>query len=346
MSDGGSSPLPLERLYLQMVRMRRFEEVLAALWQQGLVSGELHLGIGEEAIIAGVIDHLGPGDGLALDHRPTPALVGIGTDLRQMVLEMLGHDQGLCRGRGGHMHLFDPDRTAASSGIVGASGPMACGFALALSVSGPGRVGVAFFGEGATNQGMLLESLNLAVAWRLPVLFVCKDSKWAITTRSAAVTGGRIERRAAAFGMPAARVDGTRVDQVWRTAGRMIDHARRGKGPGFLLATCWRPMGHFAGDPLVSAAAHPASLKVKMPGMLGALRDRSAGPTRARVSGLLTMTGTVGRMKVQQMVRRADPVRSTGRRLPADARRRVDTAAAAEVDDAVTAALRTIRGGQ
>jgi len=142
MGSTGPSSLPLEGLYLQMVRMRRFEEALAALWQQGLISGALHLGVGEEAIVAGVVDHLRPGDGLALDHRPTPALVGMGTDLTRLVLEMLGHEQGLCRGHGGHMHLFDPEHTAASSGIVGASGSMACGFALALiPTSRPPRPG-------------------------------------------------------------------------------------------------------------------------------------------------------------------------------------------------------------
>ncbi len=343
MESADPSSSILERLYLQMVRMRRFEETLAALWQQGLISGELHLGIGEEAIAAGVIDHLSPGDGLALDHRPTPVLVGIGTDPTRLILEMLGHEQGLCRGRGGHMHLFDPDRTAASSGIVGASGPMACGFALALSASGPGRVAVAFFGEGAVNQGMLMESLNLAVVWRLPVVFVCKDSTWAITTRSSTMTGGHVQRRAAAFGMPAVRVNGAWVDQVWRTAGELIGNARRGKGPGFLVASCWRPTGHFEGDPLVRAAAHPASMKGEMPDMIGALRDPNGGPRRARLAGLLAMTATVGRMKTDRLAKSADPLRAAARHLPADTRQRITAVAAAEIDDAVASALHTMR---
>jgi acetoin:2,6-dichlorophenolindophenol oxidoreductase subunit alpha len=334
---------PLERLYRQMVRMRRFEEALAALWQQGLISGELHLGIGEEAIVAGVVEHLGPGDGLALDHRPTPALVGIGTDPALLILEMLGHEQGLCRGHGGRMHLFDPGRIAASSGIVGASGPMACGFALALSAAGPGRVAVAFFGEGAANQGMLMEALNLAVAWRLPVVFVCKDSTWAITTRSSTVTGGRLDRRAAAFGMPAVRVNGMRVDRVWRAAGRLIARARQGKGPGFLLASCWRPGGHFEGDPLVLAAAHPASLKAEVPGMLDALRGPGGGPARRRVAGLLKIGATVGRMEVDRLAKGRDPLRAVARRLPSDARQRIAAVAAAEIDAAVASARQTTR---
>lgn len=346
MELGDRSSVPLERLYRQMVRMRCFEEALAALWQQGLISGELHLGIGEEAIAAGVIEHLGPGDGLALDHRPTPALIGSGTDPTRLILEMLGHDQGLCRGHGGHMHLFDPDRMAASSGIVGASGPTACGFALALSATGPGRVAIAFFGEGAVNQGMLMESLNLAVVWRLPVVFVCKDSTWAITTRTSTMTGGRIQRRAAAFGMPAVQVNGARVDRVWSAAGRLISNARRGRGPGFLVASCWRPTGHFEDDPLMRAAAHPASLRAEIPDMIAALRDPIGGPTRDRLSGLLTMSSTIGRLAVHRLVKSRDPLRAAARRLPADTRRRITTTAADEIDAAVASALHTLRDEQ
>ena len=346
MEMGGLSSVPLERLYLQMVRMRRFEEALADLWQQGLISGELHLGIGEEAIAAGVIDHLGPGDGLALDHRPTPALVGSGTDPARLILEMLGHDEGLCRGHGGHMHLFDPDRTAASSGIVGASGPTACGFALALSAAGPARVAVAFFGEGAVNQGMLMESLNLAVAWRLPVVFVCKDSTWAITTRTSTMTGGAIQRRATAFGMPAVQVNGARVDRVWSAAGRLIRNARRGGGPGFLVASCWRPTGHFEDDALMQAAAHPATLKAEVPDMIEALRDPIGGPRRARLAGMLTMSSTIGRLAVHRLVKNKDPLRAAARRLPADTRRRIRATAASEIHDAMASALHTSRDEQ
>ncbi|MFW2339414.1 MAG: thiamine pyrophosphate-dependent enzyme, partial [Acidimicrobiia bacterium] len=120
-----ASQVPLPNLYQQMVKMRLFEEALGDLWLAGLISGEMHLGIGEEGIVAGVLAHMETGDGLALDHRPTPALVGSGVDLEAMALEMLGSDEGLCRGRGGHLHLFDPEHMAASSGIVGAAAPLA-----------------------------------------------------------------------------------------------------------------------------------------------------------------------------------------------------------------------------
>ena len=181
--------MELIRLYELMYKARAFELALAELWSQGLISGEMHLGTGEEAIAAGVAAHLEQGDAVALDHRGTPILTLLGVDLTSMLKEMLGREDGLCRGRGGHMHLFAPERLAASSGIVGSSAPIAAGFALAAKRLRPGRVGVAFFGDGALNQGMLLEALNLAVAWSLPAIFVCKDNGWAITTRSSSVTG-------------------------------------------------------------------------------------------------------------------------------------------------------------
>src|ERR1035437_3804449 len=201
--------------------------------------------------------HLREGDGLAVDHRSTPPLGARGVDLEAMLLEMLGCEDGLCRARGGHMHLFSAEHLAASSGIVGASAPMACGFALAAQRLRAGAVSVGFFGDGAMNQGMLLEALNLAQAWRLPVLFVCKDNRWAITTRSRTVTGGEIITRARAFGMPSERVDGLDVRAVLKAAGKLIEHARRGHGPGFLLARCVRTEGHFLGDPVLRVLDAP-----------------------------------------------------------------------------------------
>ncbi|TEU03185.1 MAG: thiamine pyrophosphate-dependent dehydrogenase E1 component subunit alpha [Dehalococcoidia bacterium] len=232
-------------LYRQMLRSRRFEEFVKDLWEKGKISGEMHLGIGEEAIAAGVVDHLQEGDAMALDHRGTPPLVARGVDLVVLLREFLGSEDGLCCGMGGHMHLFSPEHLAASSGIVGSSGPVAAGFALAAQCLRPENLAVAFFGEGAMNQGMLVETLNLAVAWKLPMLFVCKDNQWAITTLSHSVTGGNLIDRAKAFGMPAMEIDGTDVEAVWNAAGQGADRARNGNGPTFLLAHCPRLEGHF-----------------------------------------------------------------------------------------------------
>ncbi|MGZ4595048.1 MAG: thiamine pyrophosphate-dependent enzyme, partial [Actinomycetes bacterium] len=145
----------LQELYLQMCRIRCAEQAIGRLWRDGLVSGEMHLGVGEEGVIAGVLVHVQPGDALALDYRSTPPLVARGVDLTAIFLELLGSPDGLCGGRGGHMHLMSRPHLAAASGIVGAPGPLACGFGLAARYAGEGRVAVAFFGDGAVNEGML-----------------------------------------------------------------------------------------------------------------------------------------------------------------------------------------------
>ena len=183
-------PPYLWSLYALMFKSRLFEEVIASLWHDGLISGEMHLGTCEEGIIAGVVSQLREGDAMALDHRGSAALLMRGVDPVLILRELLGKPDGLCGGMGGHMHLFSKEHLAASSGIVGAEGPTAAGFALSAQYSRPGAVAVAFLVEGAMNQGMLLESLNLASVWNLPVLFVCKDDGWGITTQSGRVIGG------------------------------------------------------------------------------------------------------------------------------------------------------------
>jgi pyruvate dehydrogenase E1 component alpha subunit len=151
-------------LYAKMLESRLFEEAVIRLWQDGLISGEMHLGTGEEAIIAGVVSNLQESDTMALDHRGTAAMLMRGEDPVSLLRELLGRPDGLCGGMGGHMHLFSKKALAASSGIVGAAGPTAAGFALSAQYLRPGSIAVAFFGEGAVNEGMLMESMNLAVA--------------------------------------------------------------------------------------------------------------------------------------------------------------------------------------
>ena len=218
-------------LYRLMLKSRLFEEAVIQIWNEGKISGEMHLGIGEEAIAAGICAQLKEGDAMALDHRGTPPLIMRGVEPVTLLREFLGHPDGLCAGMGGHMHLFCREHLIASSGIVGASGPAAVGFALAAQHLRPATLSVAFFGEGAMNQGMLMESLNLAVIWNLPVLFVCKDDEWAITTLSRSVTGGNLVARASGFGMHGLEVDGCDVTEVWHAAHEAIERARRGDGP-------------------------------------------------------------------------------------------------------------------
>ena len=302
-------------LYRMMLTSRRLEEAISRLWHEGRISGEMHLGIGEEGIVAGVVDHLVEGDAIAADHRSTPPMVMRGVDLAAIVAECLGSTAGLGHGLGGHMHLMSKEHLAAASGIVGSSGPLACGFALAHQHLRPDRVAVAFFGEGAMNQGMLMESLNLAGAWKLPVLFICKDNGMAITTESKRVTSGDLVERARGFGIPAVEVEGARVEDVWRVASEAIQRARRGGGPSFIHASCVRPEGHFLGDPLLRLIRHPtAELKDKLGPLLGsATSSRGAG-----LGGRAASLGGISKMLSHAATMRGhDPVRLLRKRLGA-----------------------------
>lgn len=321
----------LGKLYETMVRMRAVEEALARLWRQGLISGEIHLGIGEEAVIAGVLDHLRPTDALALDYRPTPALVGKGVDLRSIILEVLGHPAGLGGGRGGHMHLFDRSRLAMSTGIVGSPAPLACGLAMAAGRLRPGSVAVGFFGDGAVNQGMVMESWNLAVAWGLPVAFVVKDNQWAATTRTARLTGGSIAGRARSFGLRSAVVDGTDVTAVWRNAASLVGAARKGR-PGVLVARVRRPSGHMLDDTLSRTVRHP----IEMLRMTAETFDAEGGGHGLR--GLLDLGATVGRAFLDEWLPHHDPLKSVEGRLGGKAAE-IARRARGEIDDAVTEAL-------
>jgi len=332
--------LDARALFRQMARIRHFELATAGLWRDGLIGGEMHLGIGEEAIAAGVVAHLRDGDGLAVDHRSTPPLVARDVDLEAMLLEMLGSEDGLCRGHGGHMHMLSPEHLAASSGIVGAGAPIACGFALAAQRLRPGAVGVGFFGEGAMNQGMLLEALNLAQAWRLPAVFVCKDNRWAITTRSRTVTGGDLAARARAFGMPAMRVNGSDVRAVFRAAGELVERARRGRGPGFLLARCARPDGHFLGDPVLRLLDAPLQEGRQLSGpLLEAVRAQPGAPGRSRAAALARVGGVLAAAAVERHLRRADALKRARRLLAAAEAARIEAEAVAEVRAALARAL-------
>jgi len=301
--------MDLIELYTKMYLARAFELALAELWRQGLISGELHLGTGEEAVAAGVAAHLNKGDGVAVDHRGTPVFCLIGTDIVLLLKEMLGRDDGLCRGRGGHMHLFSVDDLAASSGIVGAAPPLAAGFALAAKRLRPGSVGVAFFGEGAANQGMVMEAWNLAVAWSLPAIFVCKDNGWSITTRSSSMTGGDLSRRAEGFGLSVLEADGLDVQAVWKTAGRAFEAARRGKGPQFLRLACTRLDGHFLGDQLIRVARRPIAEGTEiLRKSVSAALSRQGGGMGERAAGLAHMMRTLKEARKDRYGTQADPV--------------------------------------
>ena len=335
--------MDLPELYRQMMRARTYELAVEDLWNTGLISGEMHLGTGEEAVAAGVVTHLKDGDGLALTHRCSPALVVRGVPLAAMLSEMLGSENGLCRGRGGHMHLFSKEHLAATSGIVGASLPTAAGFALANRRLRPGTVAVAFTGAGAMNQGMALETLNLAVAWKLPLVIVCIDNGWAITTISTAVTGGDLVERATGFGMRAESVNGRDVRAVHKIAGKLIERARRGKGPSFLLASCPRLDGHILGDKLIRMAKKPIGEgKDTFSKVITAAMSRGGGGLKDRAGSMTQIMSVMARARRgTARERRGDPIiaaRKAMKKLEAE-RERIDAEVAAEIDKAVSDAL-------
>jgi pyruvate dehydrogenase E1 component alpha subunit len=278
-----------------------------------------------------------------LDHRGTAALLLRGVDPILILRELLGRPDGLCGGMGGHMHLYAREQLAASSGIIGATGPAAIGFALAARALRPGTLAVAFFGEGALNQGMLLEALNLAAAWALPVLFVCKDDGWSITTASAHLTGGTLGERARGLGVPAIETDGRDVALVWAAAEPAIARARAGGGPTFLQARCVHLEGHFLGDPLLRATRDPLR---EMPSLAGPLvralarpggaelRDRLAGVWR--VSQTLTAT-----LRDPRRQRANDPLVRTRAGLMTDLPRlqALEADTAREIDAMVASAI-------
>ena len=297
-------------LYELMLRSRLFEESIAQLWHEGLISGEMHLGTGEEAIIAGFVSQLCEGDAMALDHRGTAALLMRGIEPVLILRELLGKSTGLCEGMGGHMHLFSKEYMTASSGIVGSEGPAALGFALAAQYLRPGSIAVSFFGEGAMNQGMLMESLNLASAWNLPVVFVCKDDGWGITTQSKSVTGGDLNERARGLGMPAVDVDGIDVSEVWQASKLAIERARSGNGPTFLHARCVHFEGHFLGYQLIRLVRNPLR---ELPKIAGPLAKSFLHPDGAalvdRLAGLkIVLSAVLSTLRDPRQNRANDPI--------------------------------------
>jgi hypothetical protein len=329
-----------------MVRMRLVEEAMTRAWADGLLPGEYHSGIGEEGINAGVLMNLGPDDALALDHRNTAPLVGRGTEPTSLMLELLGSDRGLNHGMAGHMHLVDPDARAVADGLVGASAALAVGAALAARSLRPGSVAVAFHGEAALNQGVLMEAYNLAVVWRLPVVFVCKDNRWSITTRSPAVTSSTPRRRAAALGLQVATARGQDVRDVHAAAGRLVRRARAGRGPGFLHVTCHRPAGHFEGDPVVRILRDPLGQAGELlPELRQAYAAGSAGGRGARVRGVAVLGARVGRAALDWgLGARRDPVRRARSALHEATAAAIEEAERAVVDAAAVRARAAVAG--
>lgn len=254
-------------MYEKMVEIREYEETMARVYleaklppkiQKGLafdigagpVPGEMHLAAGQEPVAVGVCAHLRRDDTVVGAHRPHHFAIAKDVDLNAMTAEMYGKATGLGRGKGGHMHLFDPAVKFSCSGIVGAGAPQACGAALAAKKLGTDAVAIAFFGEGAANQGAFHEALNLAALWKLPVVFVVEDNKYGISVEKSASTAiASNADRAVAYGMPGVLVEKNDAVAVFEAAGVAVARARRGEGPTLIEVKTDRYFGHFQGDP-------------------------------------------------------------------------------------------------
>ncbi len=241
----------LLRLYQQMVVIRLMEEKSAELYQQGKIGGFLHLYIGQEASGVGAISARRPEDNVITAYRDHGIAVACGMQPKVILAEMLGKVTGCCKGKGGSMHLADVNlRFWGGHAIVGAHIPLATGIALADKYRGADSVTLCFFGDGASNIGYFHEGLNLAGVWDLPIVFICENNQYGMGTavdRASAVP--EISMKAAAYGMPSARVDGMQVLAVREAVAKAIDFARSGQGPFFLEVLTYRYRGHSMGDP-------------------------------------------------------------------------------------------------
>ena len=241
--------LPAERmlaLYESMARIRTFELAAADLFTRGLIKGAAHSYAGEEAIAAGTCANLTPADYIGSYHRGHGHCIAKGASTAKMMAELMGKATGSCGGLGGSMHVADLDLNILGANvIVGATMPLGTGAALAAKMRGEGQVSIAFFGDGAANQGVFHEALNLASVWKLPMVFVCENNQYALSTASKLTTSvERISIRATSYDVPGITIDGNDAVEVDLVIGEAIERARRGEGPSLIEALTWRWGGH------------------------------------------------------------------------------------------------------
>ena len=241
----------LLKMYQDMLKIRYFENQIIDVYSKGLMPGLAHLYIGEEAIAVGVCANLTERDFATSTHRGHGHLIAQGADLKKMMAEVLGKETGYCKGKGGSMHIADFSKgILGANGIVGAGIPIATGSAYSAKVRGTDQVTVAFFGDAASNQGTFHESINMAAAWNLPVIYVCENNLYGISVDIRKVTNTKdIATRAMAYDIPGIVVNGNDVLEVYRVTKESMERARKGEGPTLIECKTYRWKGHHLGDP-------------------------------------------------------------------------------------------------
>lgn len=241
----------LTHFYRTMVRIRHFEEKANDLFLSGVLPGFIHLYIGEEAIATGICSNLTKTDLITSTHRGHGHCIAKGAEIKRMMAEIFGKKTGYCKGKGGSMHIADFSiGMLGANGVVGGGYNLATGAALAAKLRKTGQVAVCFFGDGASNRGTFHEAVNLASAWKLPVIFVLELNQYASTTPYRTTCNvENISDRAHGYGIPGVVVDGNDVFAVYEVAKTAVERARSGLGPTFIEAKTYRIKGHFVGDP-------------------------------------------------------------------------------------------------
>lgn len=241
-------------MYRDMVRIRRFEEKAADCFTKGKLAGNIHLCIGQEGSAVGTNYALDQNDYMTATHRGHGQLIGKGAKTNRMLAELFGKKTGYCFGKGGSMHVAEVENLhiLGANGIVGGGIPIATGSALATKIRGGNEITLAFFGDSASNQGTFHESINMAAAWKLPVLYLCENNGYGVSVDIHSVTNtDTISVRAKAYDIPGKTVDGLDVLEVYEAVKEAAEYVRSGKGPYLLEIRVYRWQGHYCGDPAV-----------------------------------------------------------------------------------------------
>ncbi|NYB74938.1 thiamine pyrophosphate-dependent dehydrogenase E1 component subunit alpha [Sedimentibacter hydroxybenzoicus DSM 7310] len=236
--------------YQTMIRIRYFELKLTEYFTKGMLYGNIHTSIGQEAVAAGANKALEKTDFITATHRGHGQIIAKGADTKIMMAELFGKSTGYCKGKGGSMHVADVSLgILGANGIVGAGIPIAVGSALASKIKGTNEVSMAIFGDAASNQGVFHEAVNMSAAWKLPVVFLCENNSYGVSVNIHTVTNtDTIAERAKAYNIPGVTVDGNDPIAVYEEVKKAVEYARKGNGPSIVECMTWRVRGHYEGD--------------------------------------------------------------------------------------------------